>query len=127
MFGILSDEAIEKLIEAQLVGRIGCHADDITYVVPVSYAYDGNYIYVRTFDGTKMQILRKNPKVCFQIDDIHNLANWRSVILWGVFEELTDTTQRKNALGVLASRRLPPEHSQTMELSGLWPFPRTMI
>lgn len=122
MFGTLSEEGIEKLIKEQLVGRIGCHANGITYVVPLSYAYDGNYIYGRTFDGMKMQILRQNPKVCFQVDDTQNLANWRSVILWGVFEELTDAAQRKEALVALSSRTLPIEHSGTMELSAHWPF-----
>ena len=122
MFGILSEEGIEKLLKDQLVARIGCHANDITYVLPLSYAYDGTYIYGRTFDGLKVQMIRENPKICVQVDDIQNLANWRSVIAWGVFEELTDHTQKKEALKVLTSRSLPIEHSETMELSAHWPF-----
>ncbi len=39
MFGELNPEEIEQLLSAQLVGRIGCHADGTTYVVPVSYGY----------------------------------------------------------------------------------------
>src|ERR1700682_700625 len=89
MFGKLNTGEIDKLISRQLVGRIGCHADGITYVVPVSYAYDGTYIYAYAFKGMKIDMMRKNPKVCFQADNTKNLANWQSVICWGEFEELT--------------------------------------
>jgi hypothetical protein len=53
MFGVLNDNEIEQLIHEQFIGRIGCHADDITYVVPISYAYDGEYIYGRTYEGPR--------------------------------------------------------------------------
>ena len=32
--------------------------------------------------------MRANPFVCFEVEDIDDLANWHSVIAWGVFEEL---------------------------------------
>ena len=51
MFQNLNEEQIESVISENIVCRLGCHADDKTYVVPVSYAYDGKYIYVRTFEG----------------------------------------------------------------------------
>ena len=33
-------------------------------------------------------MMRANPFVCFEVEDIDDLANWHSVIAWGVFEEL---------------------------------------
>ena len=68
MLGKLTLLQIEEVIKGQIVGRIGCHANGMTYVVPVSYAYDGDYIYVRTFEGLKLDMMRKNPKVCFEIE-----------------------------------------------------------
>jgi len=44
MFKKLGKTQIEKIISGNIVGRIGCHADGKTYVVPISYAYDGDYI-----------------------------------------------------------------------------------
>ena len=79
---------IEQLLQQQLVGRIGCHVDGLTYVVPVSYAYEGNYIYCHALEGMKINMMRKNPDVCFEVDNTKNLANWQSVIAWGSFEEL---------------------------------------
>jgi len=62
MLGILETDQIEDLLGSQVVGRIGCHADDLTYVVPVSYAYDGSCIYAHSEEGMKIAIMRKNPQ-----------------------------------------------------------------
>ena len=91
-------------------------------MVPVSYAYDGKYIYVHSFDGKKMEKMRKNPKVCFQVDDTHDMANWQSVIASGEFEELADETKRRDALKVLIDRHLPLVSSETTHLGKTWPF-----
>lgn len=122
MFGNLNNNEIETLLGSQLVGRIGCHADDFTYVVPISYAYDGKYVYAHTYEGLKMNLIRKNPMVCFQVDDMHNMDNWKSVIAWGLAEELTNEAQRSEALDILSARTLPFLSSETTHLSPVWPF-----
>ena len=80
MFGSLDKQQIEQVLHHQLVGRIGCHDNGLTYVVPISYAYDGNFIYGHTSEGMKIRIMRKNPNVCFQVDEMENMGNWKSVI-----------------------------------------------
>ena len=35
-----------------------------------------------------MNILRKNPNVCFEVDRMSDMANWQSVIVSGRFQEL---------------------------------------
>jgi len=122
MLGKLNNEEIEELIKSQVVGRIGCQENGFIYVVPISYAYKDPYIYGYTFEGMKMNIMRKNPGVCFEIDDTKDLANWKSVIAWGEFEELTTPEERNKALQNLNERVLPVIHSETMHISPLWPF-----
>lgn len=123
MFGTLTDPEIEELLSKQLIGRIGCHEAGTTYVVPVSYAYDGTYIYVHSYPGKKMEIMRRHPDVCFQVDDTRNLAYWRSVIAWGRFEEIVGEKEKRDALLILQQRVLPALSSETMHLSEDWPFP----
>ena len=122
MIGKLNPDDVETLVKQQLVGRIGCHAKDVTYVVPISYAYDGAYIYGHTLEGMKVDMMRKNPKVCFQVDDTTDLANWQSAVLWGEFEELAEGPERILALHKLTERRLPLISSETMHLTSQWPF-----
>ncbi len=123
MFGKLDSTEINQLIARQLVGRIGCHADGITYVVPISYAYDGTDFYAYSGKGLKMDMMKKNPKVCFQLDDTRDLSNWQSVICWGEFEELTGKEERMYALHLLNNRVVPVLSSQTMHITPEWPFP----
>jgi nitroimidazol reductase NimA-like FMN-containing flavoprotein (pyridoxamine 5'-phosphate oxidase superfamily) len=123
MIGKLNTGEIENLLNEKVVGHIGCYAGDQIYVVPVSYAYDGKYVFVHSLEGKKIEMMRKNPSVCFQVDDTHNMANWRSVIAWGHFEELSDMTERNKALKKLIDRHLPLVSSETTHLGGIWPFP----
>ncbi len=123
MFGNLSVAEIDAFIHRQGVGHLGCHADGKTYVVPVSYAYDGKYIYGHTEEGLKINIMRKNPNVCLEVDEIINMANWKSAICWGKFEELTDEESRNEGLKKLLERPLPFIASKTVILSPVWPFP----
>ena len=122
MFGSLTEKEIEEVISSQVIGRIGCHADGVTYVVPVSYAYDGNYIYGHAREGMKISMMRKNPKVCFQTDQLDDMANWKSVVAWGDFEELENREERNEALKKLFRRNLPMISSETVHLSPQWPF-----
>ena len=125
MIGVLESDEIEDVLHHESIGRIGCHANSITYVVPVSYAYDGTYIYGHTYEGMKIKMMRENQKVCFEVDTMENMANWKSVICWGEFEELTNFDERKIAIQKLLDRVLPFITTQTVPLALHTPFPPT--
>lgn len=122
MMGELPITQIEELLQNEIVGRIGCHNDGTTYIVPVSYAYDGTYVYVHTFEGMKINFMRQNPMVCFQVDHLQNMGNWQSVIAWGQYEELPEGEERAKAIDVLLKRQLPIVSSVTTHLGSAWPF-----
>ncbi len=123
MFGELARKEIEEVLARQIVGRIGCHADGRTYIVPISYAYDGEFIIAHTVEGLKIQIMRSNPEVCFEVDVLENMGNWKSVISWGIFEEIENKYERNLAIQKLSKRIFPKIASKTVQLSPQWPFP----
>ena len=88
MQGELDQDKIDQLLYYKDIGRIACYADGRTYIVPINYTYDGTYIYAHSLSGKKLDMMRANPEICFEVDMIHNASNWRSVIAWGIFEEL---------------------------------------
>jgi len=122
MMGQLTSGEIESLLRDCVLGRIGCSDGQMVYVVPISYAYVGQYVYCHTHEGLKIDILRKNPAACFEVERLENLANWQTVIAHGTFEELTDPAVRLGALQKLYDRRLPAITSQTTRLTADWPF-----
>ncbi|HEX2848414.1 MAG TPA: pyridoxamine 5'-phosphate oxidase family protein [Chitinophagaceae bacterium] len=113
---------MEQLLSKQLVGRLGCHANGTTYVVPISYAYKDGYIYCHTMEGLKISILRKEPRVCFQVDNTKDLSNWQSVICWGEFEELKGHAEKRDALSILNARQFPMVPTEKMQINTEWPF-----
>jgi uncharacterized protein len=106
MLGELTREQIDHLLHSEVVGRIGCHAEGRTYVVPVNYAYDGEFLYGHAADGMKLQMLRVSPEVCFEVDHRTGLSDWQSVIAWGTFEELQGD-EATRAMELLLDRLLP--------------------
>jgi nitroimidazol reductase NimA-like FMN-containing flavoprotein (pyridoxamine 5'-phosphate oxidase superfamily) len=102
----LTAEEIDQVLRDEVIGRLGCHADGKTYVVPVAYIYDGQALYGHTSDGLKLRMLRANPEVCVEVDQIESVSNWRSVIAWGWFEELHGA-EAAQALHSLAERIRP--------------------
>jgi nitroimidazol reductase NimA-like FMN-containing flavoprotein (pyridoxamine 5'-phosphate oxidase superfamily) len=83
MLGELDNTQVDNILKTQFIGRIGCHANGITYVVPVTYVYDGINIYAHSGKGMKIDMMQINPAVCFEVDAMQNMANWQSVIAWG--------------------------------------------
>lgn len=121
MFGNISPSDSKAFLSERIYGRIGCHAFDKTYVVPISYAYHDGTIYGHTFDGLKIKMMRSNPAVCFQVDSLDDPSNWKSVIVQGVFKEL-EGQQRIDALEILLNRRVDAVVSETIKLTPDWPF-----
>ncbi|MEB2777424.1 hypothetical protein SYJ56_19070 [Algoriphagus sp. D3-2-R+10] len=51
--------------------------------------------------------MRNNPRVCFQVDSIENMTNWRSVIAWGEFEEMKNEDEYEFGMKILKNRLAP--------------------
>jgi nitroimidazol reductase NimA-like FMN-containing flavoprotein (pyridoxamine 5'-phosphate oxidase superfamily) len=84
----LSPEVTDYILRNQFFGRIGCAANGQVLVLPVTYLYDGQAIYGQTREGAKTQLLRQNPLLCFEVDEMCSPTCWRSVVVQGVYEEL---------------------------------------
>jgi uncharacterized protein len=122
MIGNLNNQQIEDLLHQEVLGRIGVYGNGKVYIVPISYAYQGDYIYCHTREGMKLDIMRKNPEVCFEVEDLKDMRNWQSVICWGSFEEIKDKQKRQKAIQLLLKRPLTVLSSVTTHLGASWPF-----
>ena len=103
MLGNLTQDKIENILSSQVLGRLACTDGTHPYITPVTYTYDGKYIYGQTNEGKKLSILRKNPNVCFEVDMMTDMRNWKSVIAYGKFEELKGK-EAENAREILFGR-----------------------
>ena len=106
MVGKLNTEQIEAMLKENVLGRIGCYDGRQIHVIPVNYVYDGKFIIAHSAAGTKITIMRKNPNVCFEIDQVKSFTEWKSVLVWGVYYELTNEWERYHALQYLTERMM---------------------
>jgi hypothetical protein len=66
---ISSRGEIDEVIFSCRVCHLGLARDNIPYVVPVSFGYDGESIYVHTArEGLKIEHFLANPNVCVQFE-----------------------------------------------------------
>ena len=121
MLGELDSAQIEDLLHSEVIARIGCISEGRVYVVPVSYVYDGTYIWGHGMDGAKLSAMRSDPRVCVEVEHVDDLSNWRSVIAWGTFEECRGADW-DTGMALLVERIMPllkfPPHQPPPEPSG---------
>ena len=89
------------------LGRLACSFHDQPYVVPIYFAYEPDYFYVLSTFGQKTEWMQANPKVCLEVDEIQDKANWASVVAMGTYEELPEpqfAAEREHARKLLSSR-----------------------
>ena len=61
----------------------------------------------------KVRMMKGHPQVCFEIDEIKNHGEWRSVVVYGTFEEIRDEAEKWEALRGFAARMLPVKVSES--------------
>ncbi len=91
---------ISQVIRKCQVCRLGLSQDNMPYIVPVSFGYDGKVLYFHSArDGKKIDILTANSNVCFEfesgvelISDENKPCSWtfsfQSVVGFGKAEEV---------------------------------------
>lgn len=122
MLGELDAAQIEDILHTEVIARIGCISEGHVYVVPVSYVYDGTYVYGHAMDGAKLRAMRSSPEVCVEVEQVDDLSNWRSVIAWGTFQECRGSDWDAG-FAMLAERIMPlltlPRDQPPPDLSAL--------
>ena len=85
-------------------GHMGCTRDGHPYVVPMHYAYDGKELYFFTTEGTKTEFIAANHEVCFQVEEITDPSNWRSVMLIGEAHKITRPEETERVMQLVSER-----------------------
>lgn len=103
----MKETECREILARASFARLGCSLNDQPYVIPVGIAYEPDYIYVFSTLGQKIEWMRSNPKVCVQTDEIKSQADWASVIVNGVYQELDEpryTDEHNHARKLLETR-----------------------
>jgi nitroimidazol reductase NimA-like FMN-containing flavoprotein (pyridoxamine 5'-phosphate oxidase superfamily) len=92
----MTSQASLDLLARTRLGRLACVQGAQPYVVPIHFAYQDYSLYSFAIVGQKIEWMRANPLVCVEADEVVNLQEWASVIVFGCYEELSDTSERRS-------------------------------
>jgi nitroimidazol reductase NimA-like FMN-containing flavoprotein (pyridoxamine 5'-phosphate oxidase superfamily) len=109
---ITDKEEIEAIIRQALVCRLAMVEGDTPYVVPLCFGYADHALYFHSAnEGKKLEILKKNNRVCFEFDIDQSLKKneeacawgmrYKSVIGFGAACFLTDYESKRKALDII--------------------------
>jgi nitroimidazol reductase NimA-like FMN-containing flavoprotein (pyridoxamine 5'-phosphate oxidase superfamily) len=79
------------------------------------YYLENSDIYLFTTEGMKTKYIDANPEVCLQVEEVQDLLHWRSVIVTGRAERLTEQQDINHAMQFIKERNptLSPAISRT--------------
>ncbi len=109
---------IEKILRKAFVCRIALCEEDKPYCVPMVYCYEGGVIYLHSAkEGRKLDVLRRNNKVCFEVEmDVEVVTEgkpcywtlrYRSVLGRGRAYIVEDPNEKRKALECMVDRVSP--------------------
>ena len=113
-------EAIREFLAARSTGVLGLAADDVPYMLPMSYAYDGDENFYFTYligPGSRKETLSSRvDRARLLVYNVETMFNWESVLVTGAFTEVPDTEWAD--LEDVLTNAWRPELFQTATLSG---------
>ena len=106
------EQEIRDILNKALVCRLGLYDGQYPYVVPMNYGYrDGRIYFHCAGEGRKIEILKRNDRVCIELDVDSRIVQgekpcrwtmkYRSVIGFGRARIVHDEAERKDALDVI--------------------------
>ncbi len=112
---VIDRKTIDAIIAGSEICHLACCQDNIPYLIPLSFGYDGQNVYFHTANkGRKIDIFRINPLVALSfekdirlIKDDDQACQWsfrfQSVIAEGQITEITDPYQKIAAIDKIMS------------------------
>lgn len=94
----------EAVFMAGRIAHLGCIVDDEPYVVPVRYVAEDGVAYLQSLPGRKIDAMRECSQVCLQVEEIDSEYHWRSVQVFGKFEEVENADEREWVFSLIWSR-----------------------
>jgi nitroimidazol reductase NimA-like FMN-containing flavoprotein (pyridoxamine 5'-phosphate oxidase superfamily) len=107
----LTFEECKAVLARSLVGRLGCARDGQPYIVPIFLWFDeaSSCIYGFSTVGRKVEWMRRNPKVCVEVEEIADPLHWTTVLVTGRYDEIGDEQEaaelRRRAQELLEQRQ----------------------
>lgn len=100
----MEQKEIQDVLQRLGYGHLGYIHEGKPYVMPMHYYLEDSDIYLFTTEGMKTHDIDANPEICLQVEEIHDPLHWRSVIVTGRAERLTEQQDIDHAMQFIKER-----------------------
>jgi len=105
---------LEEIFREAIVCRLAIADGDAPYIVPLNFGYQDNTLYFHSAaEGRKLDLLRKHPQVCFEVESGVEIVrgetacdwgvSFRSIIGFGRAELVEGADEKRRALDIIMS------------------------
>lgn len=119
------EKKIENFLLSSRIGVVGMNSDNSPYAVPVNFVWHEGSIYFHGMgSGKKVDILSKNPPVCFTIFEeqgtvtdpvpCHADTAYMSIMIFGKAEKVTDAQETMDVLQKILDKYMPGFYKQSL-------------
>lgn len=112
---ITDPKTLEAILQKATIVRLAMIDNGLPYLLPFNFGYSENCIYIHSApEGKKIDVLRQNPQVCFEVEDLVETVEgeiackwstmYRSVVGYGNVEIVTGFEEKKRGLEIIMSQ-----------------------
>lgn len=95
----MDDEAIRDFLATQSTGVLGLPTDDVPYLLPLSYGFDGEshlyFTYLLGDSSDKQELTEQAGSGRFLVYDVETQFEWQSVLLTGDLVRVPEDTHEE--------------------------------
>jgi uncharacterized protein len=111
-------DTINSIVDEALICHVGFSVDGQPYVIPTTHARVGDHLYIHGSVGSRMlKNMKQGIPVCVTItlldglvlarSAFHHSMNYRSAVILGVAQEVTDEDEKRSAFNALVNHIVP--------------------
>lgn len=111
---------LEEILRGAVICRMAMLDGDMPYILPFNYGYRDGCLYIHSApEGRKIELLGKNNRICFEVEDVPEIikgeracdwtTRYRSVVGYGEVEILSNKEARQHGLEVIMAQHGAPE------------------
>ena len=117
---ITDRDILDEILSKQVLCRLAMADEGKAYIIPVNYGYRDNCMYIHSApEGKKIDLIRNNPKICFEVEDGVEITpgdtacqwstRYRSVVGYGRAEVLEGKADKQEGLEIIMRQHGAPE------------------
>ena len=111
---------LEEILGNAMICRLAMMDGVRPYLLPFNYGYRDGCLYIHSApEGKKIDLLRLNPEVCFEVEDRMEITKgekacdwstrYRSVVGYGTVEILSENHSKQHGLEVIMAQHGAPD------------------